>query len=84
MTPSSRSILKALLIGFYWGMVTIAFLSFWVGGRLIHDLAHIDRIFAEIVGIAIALLCGALGFLAKNFAADLADPDLVDGESSSK
>jgi hypothetical protein len=82
MTSSSRSIFKEVLFGFSWVMVVIAALSFLIGGKALQEFAHIDRLFAEIIGIAIAFLCGALGFIAKNFADDLVDPDLTGSENS--
>jgi len=38
---------------------------FW-GGLAIHEFAKTERILAEIEGIGLSVLCGALGFLAKN------------------
>ncbi len=42
-----------------------AFLFFFAGGRAIHDFANVDRIFAEVLGIAMAVACGFGGYLAK-------------------
>lgn len=46
-------------------MFVLAGLAFWVGGRLISELTKADRVFAEIAGIALAVVCVVLGVIAK-------------------
>lgn len=49
----------------------VAGLSFFVGGRIIHEVAGVDRLFAEIAGIAIALVCLIGIVIAKHVADDI-------------
>jgi hypothetical protein len=45
-------------------------LSFWVGGRAIHEFAGTDRIVAEFWGIALAVGLGLMGVLIQGFSGD--------------
>lgn len=56
---------KYLLAGLGWILLVIAGLSFFVGGRAISEFGKVERILAEVLGIAIAIACAALGVLAK-------------------
>lgn len=47
-------------------------LAFLFGGRLIHEnWKSIDRIFAELIGIGVALVCFFLAYIAKHAIEDL-------------
>lgn len=45
-------------------------LAFWVGGRAISEFAHVERIFAEFLGIVLAVVCAVIGFLLAKAGAD--------------
>jgi len=49
----------------------IAGLAFWAGGRAISGFGKTDRILAEMEGMALAVVTGALGFAAKTAADNL-------------
>jgi len=70
-TASTRSALTVLLRGVSWLLLAVAGLAFWVGGRAISEFSKTDRIFAEMEGIALAVVVGALGFAAKTVADNL-------------
>ncbi len=61
MTPSTRSALKSLLGGVAWLLFAVAGLAFWIGGRAISEIYQVDRILAEMEGMALAVVTGALG-----------------------
>jgi len=71
LTASTRSALKALLRGVFWLLLVVAGLAFLVGGRASSEFAKTDRILAEMEGIALAVVVGALGFAAKTAADNL-------------
>jgi len=71
MSAATRTVLKSLLRGVSWLLLVIAGLAFWVGGRAISEFAKTDRLLGEMLGLATAVVTGALGFLAKNAADDL-------------
>ena len=71
MTASTRSALKAVLRGVSWLLLVVAGLAFWVGGRVITEFSKTDRMFAEMEGIGLAVVAGALGFAAKTEADNL-------------
>lgn len=49
--------LKSVLRGLPSILSVIGGLSFFVGGRVIHEFGKMDRLLAEILGIAIAFVC---------------------------
>ena len=53
-------------------LAVIAGLSFFWGGHAISDFFKIDRIFAEILGLGIAVICGAISFAVNNALDDTA------------
>ncbi len=57
--------LRTLLHGLSKLLFAAAGLFFLFGGRAIHDFANIDRLLAEVLGMAIAVACGFGGYLAK-------------------
>jgi len=69
--------MKSLLRGVAHLLFVIAALSFFVGGRAISTFTKRERVLAEIKGIGLAVVCGALGALAKS-----AGDNLDDGEDS--
>lgn len=71
VTAATQSFRKALLQGLAWVLFAIAGLAFLVGGRAISDFGKIDRIAAEMLGLLIAAVTGALGYVLKNFSDDL-------------
>jgi hypothetical protein len=48
----------------------LAGLLSWWGGRAIHEIWGVDRLLAELVGLAIAAAFGAIGYIAKNASED--------------
>lgn len=46
-------------------LIVIAGISFFFGGRAIHEFGAADRTLAEIIGIGLAFLCLILGAVAK-------------------
>jgi hypothetical protein len=60
-----RSTLKHFLQGSWTVLAVIAGISFFVGGRAIHEFGGVDRTLAEIIGIGIAFLCLILGAVGK-------------------
>jgi len=79
MTAATRSALKLLLRGLAWALLAIATFAFWEGGRIISKFTKTGRIIAEMEGIGLALLTGALAFIAIIVANDLGA-----GEDSSR
>jgi hypothetical protein len=71
MTAATQSIWKAPLHGLAWGLFAVAGLAFLVGGRVISEFGKIDRIVVEMLSYLIAAATGALGYVLKNFSADL-------------
>ena len=57
--------LASFLQGLAWVFFAIGGLAFWVGGRALDEFAKTDRMLAEMEGIDIAVVCGALGALTK-------------------
>jgi hypothetical protein len=60
-----RSTLKHFLQGVSSVLIVIAGMSFFFGGRAIHEFGTVDRTLAEIIGIGLAFLCLILGVVAK-------------------
>jgi hypothetical protein len=71
MTATTRSFWKACSRGFSWIFFAIAGLAFWAVGKAISEFGQIDRILAEMLGIAIAVATGVLGYILKATADDL-------------
>ena len=65
MSSSTRSAVKYVLEGVAYGLFGIGGLSFWVGGQAISEFGKIDRLFAEMAGLALAGGCGILGFMVR-------------------
>jgi hypothetical protein len=58
MPPSgTKAALKHLLRGLSSVLGIVAGLSFFFGGRAIHELGRVDRTLAEIIVIALAFVC---------------------------
>ena len=62
---ATRSTLKHFLKGASSVLIVIAGISFFIGGRAIHEFGAVDRTLAEIIGIGLAFLCFILGVVAK-------------------
>ena len=69
MSSSTRSAVKYVLEGVAYGLFGIGGISFWVGGRAISEFAKIDRLLAEMMGLALAGGCGILGFMVRTLGA---------------
>jgi hypothetical protein len=69
MTIPIRSALQSLLEGIAWVFFTLAGLSFWFGGGLIHAIFSTDRMLSEMEGIGLTLFFAGLG-IASKFAED--------------
>lgn len=66
-----RAPLRHFLQGLSSISLAIAGLSFFFGGRAIHEFGGVDRIFAEVMGIGIAVAIFFLGMIAKHKTEDL-------------
>lgn len=71
MTSATRSLLKGFLRACSWLLLGIAGISFWVGGRAISEFGKVDRILSEFLGLLIAVVTGAAGYVLKTSADDL-------------
>lgn len=61
----ARTTLKYFLQALSKLLFVVAGLFFFFGGRAIHEFAHVDRLLAEVLGIAIAVACGFGGYIAR-------------------
>lgn len=66
MDDSIKSAWKAFLRGIAVLLFGIAGVAFFFGGRFISEFGKTERVFAEMAGVFIAIVCGALGALAKS------------------
>jgi NADH:ubiquinone oxidoreductase subunit 5 (subunit L)/multisubunit Na+/H+ antiporter MnhA subunit len=66
MNEPIKSAWKGFLRGIAWLFFGIGGLSFWAGGKAISEFANRDRGIGELEGIGIAVVCFALGALAKS------------------
>ncbi|WP_142988318.1 hypothetical protein [Granulicella rosea] len=60
-----RPAMKFLLQGIGSLLLVIAGLSFFWGGRALHEFLGVDRLLAELGGLTLAAVAGLLGMLAK-------------------
>jgi len=60
--------MKAFLHGLSWLFLGVAGMAFWAGGRAIHEFGKVDRLLAELIGLSIAVVMGAIGFVLKRTA----------------
>jgi hypothetical protein len=60
-----RTTLKSLLQGLSTVSFALAGLSFFFGGRAIHEFGGVERMLAEMVGIGVAFVCFIIGVIAK-------------------
>ena len=58
--------------------VIAAVLTFWAGGRALHEFGQIDRVLGEMVGLVLAGVLGLVAVLLRGFAQRIEDHD--DGE----
>lgn len=79
MEPSMRTFLRVLLRGISWIFMAIGGLAFWVGGRMISEIAKVDRLLGEMLGLAFAGGCLVVGMVSKS----LAEPDEPEEEMNS-
>jgi hypothetical protein len=75
MSSLPKSLLRGLLETLAWISFLIAALSFWAGGRAIHEFAKTDRVLAEFEGLAIAGLFGLFGAALRNAAENFDEAD---------
>jgi hypothetical protein len=61
MILSENKVIKQIVGGLSWMLVAGGGISFWIGGRALHEFAGIDRAIAEIEGLAGAEVLIALG-----------------------
>ena len=61
MIFSKNRLLKQIVGGLSWVLLAAGGMSFWIGGRALHEFAGIDRSIAEIEGLAGAAVLIALG-----------------------
>ena len=59
----------------------VAGLSFWAGGRALHEFVKFDRMLGEMMGIVLALVLGLIAVFLKGIAQRIEDQD--NGESLS-
>ncbi len=58
--------MRVFLRGLGYVLFTVAGLLFFWGGRAISEFAKVDRLLAEIEGIALSAALGILGYFAEN------------------
>jgi Na+/H+ antiporter NhaC len=63
--------MKSLLKGISQTLMVVATLLFLFGGRAISELAKMERVGAEVIGIGLAVVLGILAFIAKSAADNL-------------
>jgi hypothetical protein len=56
-----NSIIKQVFGGVSWVLITAGGLSFFLGGRALHELAGVDRLTAELEGLAAGVVLAAFG-----------------------
>ena len=72
--------MKSVLRGLSQLLLVIAGLSFFVGGRAISEITKTERMLAEVEGIGLAVVCGALAFIAKSAADNLDEGNDTSGQ----
>jgi vacuolar-type H+-ATPase subunit I/STV1 len=68
MNDFESSALGVFLRGVSWVLIVVGGLSIWMGGRAISEFAKMDRVLAEMLGLALAAGCIAVGLVLKSFA----------------
>jgi hypothetical protein len=76
MSDSTSSTFKAFLRGVSGLLFGIAGISFFFGGRALSEFANTSRVFGEMAGIFVAIVCGGLGAWAKS----AGEEDINEGE----
>lgn len=61
MVLFENRVIKPIVSGLSWVLIGIGGMSFWVGGRALHEFAGMDRTIAELEGLAGAAVLIALG-----------------------
>ena len=61
MVLFENRVIKPIVGGLSWVLISIGGLSFWVGGRALHEFAGVDRAIAEVEGLAAGAVLIALG-----------------------
>jgi len=56
-----NSAMKLAVIGISWVLIAVGGMLFFIGGRALHELAGVDRLIAEIEGLAAAVVLVGLG-----------------------
>ena len=69
--PKARTTLKYLLKGLSKLLFLVGALFFLVGGRAIHEFGHVERVLAEVLGLATAAVLFFCGYMAKSAIEDL-------------
>lgn len=61
MVLFENRVIKPIVNGLSWVLIGIGGISFWVGGRALHEFAGVDRLIAEVEGLTGAVVLIALG-----------------------
>jgi hypothetical protein len=61
MVFSENKLIKQTVNGVSWVLIAGGGMSFWIGGRALHEFAGIDRAIAEAEGLAGAAVLIAVG-----------------------
>jgi hypothetical protein len=61
MSFSENGVAKQMVAGLSWVLLAAGVILFLIGGRALHELAGVDRAFAEVKGLAGAAFLFALG-----------------------
>ena len=61
MVFSENEFMKQIVSGLSWVLIAGGGMSFWVGGRALHEFAGINRASAEVEGLASAVVLIPLG-----------------------
>lgn len=72
MSPSgAKTTLKYFLQALSKLLFAVAGLSFFFGGRAIHEFGNVDRVLAEFLGITTAVVCGFGAYIATRKIEDI-------------
>jgi hypothetical protein len=59
---------KQLINVISWVLIAVGGISFWVGGRALHEIAKIDRFTGEVEGVAAGAVLIGLGVVLRTAA----------------
>ena len=60
-----NSAVKQTVSGVSWVLIAAGAMSFLIGGRALHEFAGVERLLAEVEGVAVAAVLIALGAILR-------------------